>query len=739
MRTLVNVTMLIIVVAVSAYATLPWWAPSLTIALLEREGAENVVVVVSHPDLHAFEIERLEFVWDDLHVGLTDARLEYQPLSLLNGRLELLRAARLTIRQMASNASSAPAESTGIDSGFVIPPPNLLWQYTPIDRIELDSVEVQLETPKIHVVGRFALNETEMSYRFVNLTAGDLEGLALTGHIERVGVVTATATLPNSPTALLSVEGRIAASGAADLVGTVRLATAEFELLDPLLNVSTDNALLDADFEVGYSVPDDASNDASASVTARGSFTLDWSGGLPQRADLSTRGDFSYQTDQASIALGESTTLAITLSDDPTLNVQLSNPNNLVLSYGDGRLRIRGGLALEVPEASLAGTIVGFEGGWLDIDPAVVDTGSVEFNGHLSGITRLDARRIPTLFDVTGSLAHEQISGTVTLAAPGTTARLPIQLSHDLGSGVGHAQIVGDLAIDAPLMASILPGWGESPGEAFDLVSGRLRIQGAADWQTRRAFDMGATLGVTLVDLGGIAAQNEFRHTSGTVSLVYRNGTWQARSEDLKVGELDVGIPVSDIDLSFSANQDLLEISALHGRTLGGTFHTPPFRYAIDTGTAAFNLHISKLSLVEVLALEGEDITGSGFLSGIIPVSLANNIPSVTQGRLESEPPGGVIRYAGAADVVAAAQQPGLDFALRALDDFQYESLTATMDYAEDGTLSVAISLVGNNPAVESGRTIHYNLNVTENMPDLLRSLRLSDELSQGIQDKLNR
>ena len=152
-----------------------------------------------------------------------------------------------------------------------------------------------------------------------------------------------------------------------------------------------------------------------------------------------------------------------------------------------------------------------------------------------------------------------------------------------------------------------------------------------------------------------------------------------------------------------------------------------------------FNLHISKLSLVEVLALEGEDITGSGFLSGIIPVSLTNNVASVIQGRLESEPPGGVIRYAGAADVVAAAQQPGLDFALRALDDFKYETLTATVDYAEDGTLSVGISLVGNNPAVESGRTIHYNLNVTENMPDLLRSLRLSDELSQGIQNKLNR
>lgn len=740
MRTLIYVTMLIIAVAALAYATLPWWVPHLTIAMLEREGAEHVVVVVSHPDLHALEIERFEFELNGLQVGLADARLEYQPRGLLNGRLELFRAARLTIRQLSSAASDEP---TGIDTGFAIPPPSLLWDYIPTDRIELDSVEIRLEAPSVHVVGQFGLNAEEISYRFVNIADGDLEGLALAGHIERVGAVAVTVTLPNSPAARVSIEGRIAASGAADLIGTVHLTATEFELLDPLLNVSTDTARLDADFEVHYYAPDDAPDhspdEAPPRVSAEGSFTLDWKGDLPLRADLSTRGNFSYRADQWSVALSEATAVTIGLLDEPSLEVQLSNPTHLVISYGGDRLSIRGGLELAVSEASVAGTIVGFEGGWLDIDPAVIEASRVSFNGRLSGITRLGARRIPGLFDVTGSFEDEQISGTITLAAPGTTVKLPIRLSHHLERGTGQAQAVGDIAVDAPLLASILPGWGESPGEVFDLVSGRLDLQGAADWQTRPAFEVDATLSVGLADLGGIAAANPFRHATGTIALVYRNGNWHAHSDDLRVGELDVGIPVSDLHLSFSANEDLLDVSALRGRTLGGAFHTSPFHYAIDPGNTAFNLHISKLSLVEVLALEGEDITGSGLLSGIIPVTLTNNLLSVTQGRLESEPPGGVIRYAGAAAAVAAAQQPGLDFALRALDDFNYQTLSATVDYAEDGTLSVAVSLVGNNPAVEHGRTIHYNLNVTENLPVLLRSLRLSDELSQGIQNKLNR
>ena len=437
MRTLSRVTMLAMTVVVLAYAALPWWLPPVATLLLEREGAQNIVIVVSHPTLHAFSIDRFEFELEGLQVGIHDAQFEYQAFG--DGRFTAFRAAGLTVRQVArevSEASAAHDVAPAIDSGFAIPPPDLIWQYAPFDRIELDSVEVRLEIPKLHVVGRFGLNETEVSYRFVNITAGDLEGLALTGHIERVGVATATATLPNSPTALVSVEGRIAASGAADLVGTVRLAAAEFELLDPLLNVSTDTARLDADFEVRYtipesipdSVPDQTPNDSLPNVTAQGSFALDWRGELPLAADLSVRGNFSYATDQWSVALIEATAATIVLSDDPTIDVQLSNPASLVLSYGDDRLSVRGGLQLAVSEAALAGTIVGFEGGWLDIDPAVIEAGSVEFKGRLSGITRFDARRIPSLFDLTGRFADEQISGTITLAAPGTTVKLPVRL-----------------------------------------------------------------------------------------------------------------------------------------------------------------------------------------------------------------------------------------------------------------------------------------------------------------------
>ena len=760
MRNVVRMLMLAIALAVLVYATLPWWLPPVTIALLEREGAKNVVLVVAHPNLNGFRIEQFEFELDDLHIGIADAELGYRPGSLLDGRLTLFRATRVFVHQLSSTDAGTPGEPNETGAGFAIPAPGLIWQYTPIDRIELDSVELQLEAPKLHVVGQFGLNAAEVSYRFVNIAPGDLEGLTLAGHIERVGVVSATATLParspaRSPTrssagssatrldgsrALATVAGRIDASGGAELTGSLNLADAEVKLLDPLVDVSTDTARVEADFALQY-VPEavDDPDDSPPGVTAEGSFTLDWTGDLPQHADLSSHGRFTYRADQWSAALGEATALTVGLSADPTFEVQLSNPADLILSYANDRLIVRGGLQLAVSEATVAGTIIGFEGGWLDMDPVIIESSNVSFEGRLSGIVRVDRRRIPGLFTFSGDFADQQVDGNVTLSAPGTSAHLPIRLSHNLDSATGKATAVGKVIIDAPLIASILPGWGKSPDEDFDLLSGRLSLQGAADWRTDKDFEANATLNLGLVDLGGVAAEYPFGGATGTLALVYRNGAWQVRSDDLNIGELDVGFPVSDISVSFSATEELLDVSALNASTLGGALRTQPFRYPFATGHTAFNLHISQLSLAEVLALQGEDVTGSGSLSGIIPMSLANNTLSVTQGHLESAAPGGVIRYAGAAAAVAAAGQPGFDFALRALGDFNYQSLTANVDYVPDGTLSVAISLVGNNPTVEGGRTIRYNLNVTQNLPDLLLSLRLSDDLSQGIRNKLNR
>jgi hypothetical protein len=143
-------------------------------------------------------------------------------------------------------------------------------------------------------------------------------------------------------------------------------------------------------------------------------------------------------------------------------------------------------------------------------------------------------------------------------------------------------------------------------------------------------------------------------------------------------------------------------------------------------------VQLEGIDLARLLALYGERISGTGVLDGTLPVTVAEGALSIRDGRVAARPPGGVIRLAP--ELTHATGQPGLDFALAALADFTYTQLAADVDYAPSGDLVLGMALQGRNPAVEGGRPIHYNLNVTENVPQLLESLTLHERLVRGIE-----
>jgi len=156
--------------------------------------------------------------------------------------------------------------------------------------------------------------------------------------------------------------------------------------------------------------------------------------------------------------------------------------------------------------------------------------------------------------------------------------------------------------------------------------------------------------------------------------------------------------------------------------------------FLAEPGSAVLVTTLTNLDLAALLALEGDDITGTGRLDGRVPIRLADNAPSVSGGEIAATGPG-TIRLAPA--LASAITQPGLDIALKALENFAYETLAATVNYDAEGNLDLGIRLQGRNRSVEAGRPIHYNLNITENIPVLLKSLRLQDSVTKSIEKKV--
>ncbi len=223
----------------------------------------------------------------------------------------------------------------------------------------------------------------------------------------------------------------------------------------------------------------------------------------------------------------------------------------------------------------------------------------------------------------------------------------------------------------------------------------------------------------------------------GKARVKLHGDDWQAGAEALSVALADPGFPLRDLQFAAELTPATALLSGIRGRTLGGEFVIDRLAYDIDEGTAAFLVTVTGVELAELLALEGESVTGSGILDGELPIELLEGGARITDGRFVARAPGGVLRYPDAGKAAEALGQQAGGFALAPLADFRFEVLEAHVDLQPNGDLLLGVRLEGRSPAFE--RPYIYNLNISENIPALLKSLRISEEFQRRLEKVLQR
>jgi hypothetical protein len=109
---------------------------------------------------------------------------------------------------------------------------------------------------------------------------------------------------------------------------------------------------------------------------------------------------------------------------------------------------------------------------------------------------------------------------------------------------------------------------------------------------------------------------------------------------------------------------------------------------------------------------------------------------TIEDGRLQSDAPGGVIRYLSDDETIdAVAPDTQLSIVTQALNNFEFDSLTSDVNYTESGDLKLQMRLSGINPDMDATQPVILNLSVENNVPQLLRSLRAV----RSIEDILER
>lgn len=321
-----------------------------------------------------------------------------------------------------------------------------------------------------------------------------------------------------------------------------------------------------------------------------------------------------------------------------------------------------------------------------------------------------------------------------------TVAEVPLnsfQLSYSINAMQGY--------LTTDYLGQITPFNQWLPGN----FSGSVDLQLAVAWQAPLpddwlAWPLSTELSIAASDLSVALKDNQL--SGGQLQLKLSGWPLLTNPEPAHMSwrNIDVGVAVTALQMDFNVRGDVgsghidLEGISMSANTLGGSIVSDDFRFDLAEASGTAVIQLQQLELLQILSLEDEEFYSEGKLIGTIPVTIEQGNVIVKNGTVQTVAPGGLLQYNPSESVLKLAESnPQMATVLTTLKNFHYDSLDAELNFGRDGMLRMATSLKGHNPDYEQGREIHFNLTIEEDIMALLKSLQLSDRLTQQIENRM--
>jgi hypothetical protein len=250
-----------------------------------------------------------------------------------------------------------------------------------------------------------------------------------------------------------------------------------------------------------------------------------------------------------------------------------------------------------------------------------------------------------------------------------------------------------------------------------------------------------ATGSAELQDVGGVFNRTAVSGLTGQVRGSLDNSRFTARFRDMTVGEINVGIPVSSLRFSGDYSSPVtellagsLEVQQARARFLEGTLRVPPAVYELGGGSGRIPVEVEDVSLSRLMAVyPAEGLSASGLLRGRIPLGISTDGVRVSEGNVSAIDPGGRLQLPADKLQAMLGGNQAMDVVVQALQNFHYSVLNSTIDYDEQGKLTLGLRLEGKNPELRGGQPVVLNVNLEEDIPALLTSLQLSGRVNEAV------
>ena len=331
----------------------------------------------------------------------------------------------------------------------------------------------------------------------------------------------------------------------------------------------------------------------------------------------------------------------------------------------------------------------------------------------------------------------EMVAGLMTV---GLHSDAKIQAEHNLGSHTGQISVEGvGLSFVARKLSARISPWVDD----WDITAGTFSADLQMNWQypdSGRQLD--GQFSVSMTDLAGAYSDTAFAGLSTAFEAEFDSATGITVSPaQIKIDLVEVGLPIENNTADYTLNPNTLSVDVenLQMHAFGGVVKADPFTYALENESNALLLRAESIELTELLSLkEFEAIELSGRIGAELPVIIEGDQISILDGMLTGEAPGGVIRYQP--EVVSDdTGTSAIGIVTEALSNFEYETLTSTVGYSEDGDLILQMRLAGRNPDLEDNRPVILNLGVESNIPEMLRSLQAARAVEEILEQRIKK
>ncbi len=306
-----------------------------------------------------------------------------------------------------------------------------------------------------------------------------------------------------------------------------------------------------------------------------------------------------------------------------------------------------------------------------------------------------------------------------------------VEGTHSIASAVGRADVtVG------PLIFSVA---GLQPQVLLPMFKGLVaNVVGSTTATAKlnwRSGELDGTADARLDDIGFSTEAARIEGVRGDLAFDSLFPPRTAQGQRLDVAAVEAGLLLTDGVVAFSLDgKGGVTVDSASWPFAGGTITLSSGVIEPGASEQAFELAVEEVDLsafINLLALDGA--SGTGVISGRIPVTIREGDPIISGGVLAAGEPGHLSYKGDGTDAVGGGQGA---LVFQALEDFQYTGLTLSLDGNAQDRLTLKLNLEGANPGLYDGYPFAININTEASFAELLRSATLGTNAIDLIRGK---